>query len=76
MIDPETVGAAAGADALRPADGRAAASTAAPTASTTCSSTAPRSSTTGEFTDARPGTLLRSGRDTETVEVPGSAGRG
>jgi N-acyl-D-aspartate/D-glutamate deacylase len=24
-----------------------------------------------EFTDARPGTLLRSGRDTETVEVPG-----
>jgi N-acyl-D-aspartate/D-glutamate deacylase len=25
----------------------------------------------GEFTDARPGTLLRAGRDTETVTVPG-----
>ena len=25
----------------------------------------------GEFTDARPGRLLRSGRDTETVSVPG-----
>jgi N-acyl-D-aspartate/D-glutamate deacylase len=25
----------------------------------------------GEFTDARPGTVLRSGRDTETVSVPG-----
>ncbi len=25
----------------------------------------------GEFTDARPGTLLRSGRDSETVPVPG-----
>ena len=24
-----------------------------------------------EFTDARPGTILRSGRDTETVTVPG-----
>ena len=24
-----------------------------------------------EFTDARPGRLLRSGRDTDTVEVPG-----
>jgi N-acyl-D-aspartate/D-glutamate deacylase len=27
----------------------------------------------GEFTDARPGTLLRSGRDTETVPVPGGS---
>ncbi|MGQ0826614.1 MAG: N-acyl-D-amino-acid deacylase family protein [Actinomycetota bacterium] len=26
----------------------------------------------GEFTDARPGTLFRSGRDTETVTVPGA----
>jgi N-acyl-D-aspartate/D-glutamate deacylase len=25
----------------------------------------------GEFTDARPGTLLRSGRDSESVTVPG-----
>ena len=28
----------------------------------------------GEFTDARPGPLFRSGRDTETVTVPGGAG--
>ena len=28
----------------------------------------------GEFTDARPGTVLRSGRDSETVSVPGGAG--
>ncbi len=28
----------------------------------------------GEFTDARPGTLLRSGRDTDTVPVPGGGG--
>jgi N-acyl-D-aspartate/D-glutamate deacylase len=28
----------------------------------------------GEFTDARPGSLLRSGRDTRTVEVPGGRG--
>ena len=27
----------------------------------------------GEFTDARPGTLFRSGRDTETVPVPGGS---
>ena len=27
----------------------------------------------GEFTDARPGTILRSGRDTETVAVPGGS---
>jgi N-acyl-D-aspartate/D-glutamate deacylase len=30
----------------------------------------------GEFTDARPGTLFRSGRDTETVSVPGGNGTG
>jgi N-acyl-D-aspartate/D-glutamate deacylase len=30
----------------------------------------------GTFTDARPGTLLRSGRDTETVSVPGVPGGG
>ena len=29
-----------------------------------------------EFTDARPGTILRSGRHTETVEVPGDRVRG
>jgi N-acyl-D-aspartate/D-glutamate deacylase len=29
-----------------------------------------------EFTDARPGTILRSGRHTETVEVPGGRSRG
>ena len=28
----------------------------------------------GAFTDARPGRLLRSGRDTESVTVPGGAG--
>ena len=33
----------------------------------TCSSTAPRSCTRREFTGATPGTLLRSGRDTDTV---------
>ena len=28
----------------------------------------------GVATDARPGTILRSGRDTDTVEVPGNGG--
>ena len=48
-------------------------STAVPTASTTYSSTALRSSTTEISPRHRPGTLFRSGRDTETVSVPGGA---
>ena len=47
----------------------AGASTARPTASTTCSSTAWRSVVDGKATDARPGHVLRSGRDTYTVRA-------
>ena len=70
VIDPETIGAQPVRMRFDLPTG-APRSTAAPTASITCFVNGTEIVDHGEFTEARPGTLLRSGRDSETVTVPG-----